>query len=56
MTHDPNKLTPTELHAVQALVAAVQQGHDEDARFWVRRVELMSALAKMRAQSRSTQS
>lgn len=47
---DPNKLTPTEVHAVASLMTAVQHERDEEARFWVRRVELMTALAKMRAQ------
>lgn len=56
MTHDPNKLTPTELHAVQSLVAAVRQGNDEEARFWVARQEIFTALAKMRGATRSQQS
>jgi len=50
MTHDPNKLTPTELHAVQALVAAVKSGNDEEARFWAERQTLLDAIAKMRVQ------
>lgn len=56
MTHDPNKLTPTELHAVQSLLTAVQQGRDEEARFWIGRQEIFTALAKMRALTRSKQS
>lgn len=56
MTSDQNKLTPTEVHAVASLVTAVNAGNDEEARFWVRRVELMTALAKMRAQLKGNRS
>lgn len=56
MTHDPNKLTPTELHAVQALVTAVQNGREDDAKWFVRRPEVLTALAKMRAQAARTRS
>jgi DUF438 domain-containing protein len=52
MTHDSHKLTPTELHAVQALVAAVKSGNDEEARWWIERAEIFTALAKMRAQTK----
>lgn len=51
MTDDANKLTPTELHAVQSLLMAVKNGRDEEARFWVARQEIFTALAKMRAQT-----
>jgi hypothetical protein len=43
---DPHKLTPAEVHAVAAMLSAV-----EDERWWNRRVEVMTALAKMRAQA-----
>lgn len=56
MTDDANKLTPTELHAVQSLLTAVKNGRDEEARFWVARNEIMSALAKMRAQTKGSAS
>lgn len=51
MSSDSNTLTPTELHALQSLLAAVKSGRDEEARFWVDRPALLSALAKMRAQA-----
>lgn len=51
---DPNKLTPTELHAVQALVTAVQNGREDDAKWFVRRPEVLTALAKMRAQAKGS--
>lgn len=49
---DPNKLTPTELHAVQSLLNAVKAGHDDDAKFWAERQEIVTALAKMRKQAK----
>lgn len=52
MTNDPHKLTPTEVHAVASLLAAVKAGQDEEARFWVDRPALLSALAKMRKQAK----
>jgi hypothetical protein len=48
---DPNKLTPTELHAVQSLLNAVKDERWEEARWWNQRVEVMNALAKMRRQA-----
>jgi hypothetical protein len=53
---DPNKLTPTELHAVQSLLNAVKLGHDDDAKFWAARHEVMTAMAKMRAELKARQS
>lgn len=49
---DPNKLTPTELHAVQSLLNAVKAQNDSEALWWSERKELLSALAKMRAQAK----
>lgn len=51
MSSDQHKLTPTEVHAVQAMLEAVKQGNDEEARWWSSRHEVMTALAKMRAQA-----
>jgi DUF438 domain-containing protein len=53
---DPHKLTPAEVHAVAAMLEAVKAGHDEEARFWVRRMETLSAIAKMRAQLKASRS
>lgn len=53
---DLNKLTPGEVHALASLVTAVQHERDEEARFWVRRVELLSAIAKMRSSLKERQS
>lgn len=47
---DPSKLTPSEVHAVASLLAAVKAGQSEEAMWWSARQEVMSALAKMRAQ------
>lgn len=51
MTNDPNKLTPTELHAVQSLLSAVEDERWEEARWWSARHEVIQALAKMRQQA-----
>lgn len=49
---DPNKLTPTELHAVQSLLNAVKASNDSEARWWADRPALLSAMAKMRKQAK----
>lgn len=35
-----------------SLLAAVEAGNDEEARFWVRRETVITALAKMRKQAK----
>lgn len=44
-------LTADELQALQYLLEAVEAGRDRDARWWLERHDVVSALAKMRAQA-----
>lgn len=53
---EPHKLTPTEVHAVASLLAAVRAGHEDDAKFWAARHEVISALAKMQADLKARRS
>ena len=56
MTKDTNTLTPAELHAVQSMLNAVKAGNESEARWWSERREIVSALAKMRAQAKENAS